>query len=67
VPRVRPSLDGEGDMRTPCTHGQRWEHWIPMFHQIESGKVVCGSERDVFETDPDRSPCACPQDCECRR
>jgi len=53
---------------TRCAHGQRFEHWIPALHQpqIRSGKVACGSDRDVFETDPDLEPCACPRDCDCR-
>ena len=50
-----------------CTHRQRWEHWIPALRipQIESGKLVCGSERDA-QLYPNYK-CSCPQDCECRR
>ena len=49
-----------------CTHRQRWEHWLPLFLNNEAGKVVCGSERDVFETDPDLPSCACSEDCTCK-
>ena len=48
----------------PCTHNQRWEHWIPLFHNNERGKVLCGSKRDVF-VDTERE-CKCPEGCECR-
>src|SRR6185436_3255164 len=56
---------GESAAVVACTHGQRWEHWIPAFHRIESGKLVCGSEKDdrLFP----HWTCPCSENCECRR
>ena len=47
-----------------CKHRQRWQHWIPLFRGIESGKLICGSDLD-HSLFPNYN-CDCPEDCPCR-